>query len=54
MDLEKSLPEGMYMHRKYDKIMDHPIISMGENYNMVLAAKKFSFVTLNHYYIIIY
>jgi len=42
------LPEGMFMHRKYDKIMDHPVVSMGENYNVMLASKKFSFVIINY------
>jgi hypothetical protein len=40
LDLSLMLPEGMWLHRKYDRVMYNAIASMGENYNMVLASTQ--------------
>jgi hypothetical protein len=38
LDLSLMLPEGMWLHRKYDRVMYNSIASMGENFNMILAS----------------
>jgi len=41
IDLNLLLPEGMWLHRKYDNIMYSSIASMGENFNYILSSKLF-------------
>jgi hypothetical protein len=43
IDLAMLLPEGMWLHRKYDNVMYNSIISIGENYNYFLASTQFPF-----------
>lgn len=40
LDLSLMLPEGIWLHRKYDRVMYNSIASMGENFNMVLASTQ--------------
>jgi hypothetical protein len=37
MDLSMMLPEGMWLHRKYDKMLQQGVISLGENFNYFLS-----------------
>jgi hypothetical protein len=39
-DLEDLLPEGMYLHRKYDSMRHHSIITINETWNQILASTK--------------
>jgi len=41
IDLIKILPEGMWLHRKYDSLMYQSIVTLGENYNLLLASNNF-------------
>lgn len=41
IDLAEMLPEGMWLHRKYDSMIQMAIISMTENYNHILASTIF-------------
>jgi len=41
VDLIKILPEGMWLHRKYDSLMYQSIVTLGENYNLLLASNNF-------------
>lgn len=41
VDLLKILPEGMWLHRKYDSLMYQSIVTLGENYNLLLASNNF-------------
>lgn len=36
-DLAMMLPEGMWLHRKYDNMFRTSIVTIGENYNYLLA-----------------
>ena len=40
-DLYKMLPEGMWLHRKYDRMFGNSIASMGENFNHILCSTLF-------------
>jgi hypothetical protein len=37
-DLSMMLPEGMWLHRKYDKLLYNSIVSLGENYNTFISS----------------
>jgi hypothetical protein len=39
-DLEDLLPEGMYLHRKYDCMRHQGILTISETWNQVLASTK--------------
>jgi hypothetical protein len=41
-DVETYLPEGMWLHRKYDREFNNAIISMTENWNHILSNRLFS------------
>jgi hypothetical protein len=43
IDLKMDLPEGMWLHRKYDNLMYQAICSMGENYNYFLSSNIIPF-----------
>jgi hypothetical protein len=45
-DLEDHLPEGMFLHRKYDSCRHHSIFTISETWNQVLASTK-TFTVLN-------
>jgi len=38
IDLSNMLPEGIWLHRKYDSVMHNAIVSMSENYNYFLSS----------------
>ena len=38
IDLSNMLPEGIWLHRKYDRVMHNSIVSMSENYNLFLSS----------------
>jgi hypothetical protein len=38
IDLSNMLPEGVWLHRKYDSVMHNAIASMSENYNYFLSS----------------
>jgi hypothetical protein len=40
-DLDMHLPEGMWLHRKYDREYNNAIIGMTENWNHVLTSTLF-------------
>lgn len=40
-ELAQILPEGMWLHRKYDRCMYSAIASMHENFNYILASRMF-------------
>ena len=40
LDLSLMLPDGMWLHRKYDRVMYNSIASMGENFNMLIASTQ--------------
>lgn len=42
-DLIKILPEGMWLHRKYDSYMNQAIATLGDNYNILLSSYNFPF-----------
>lgn len=44
VDLVKILPEGMWLHRKYDSLLYQSIVTLGENYNLLLASNNFPVV----------
>lgn len=44
LDLIKLLPEGMWLHRKYDSLMYQSIVTLGENYNLLLSSNNFPVV----------
>jgi hypothetical protein len=37
IDLQMSLPEGMWLHRKYDRLLYNGIFGMGENFNLIIS-----------------
>jgi hypothetical protein len=41
-DVETFLPEGMWIHRKYDREYNNAIIGMTENWNHILSNRLFS------------
>lgn len=41
LNLNLFLPEGMWLHRKYDSVMYNSIASMGENFNLIIAGKQY-------------
>ncbi len=47
IDLVKLLPEGVWLHRKYDSLMHQAIATLGENYNLLLASNNFPIVDPN-------
>jgi hypothetical protein len=42
-DLDHFLPEGMWLHRKYDREYNNAIVGMTENYNHILTSHLFPF-----------
>lgn len=38
IELNTMLPDGMWLHRKYDKLMYNSIVHMGENFNYILSS----------------
>ena len=43
-DLVTMLPNGMWLHRKYDSYRNLAIVTLGENYNILLASYNYPFV----------
>jgi len=43
-DLEEMLPDGMYLHRKYDNMRHQSIFSITETWNQVIASTKTTLV----------
>lgn len=41
-DLNMMLPEGMWLHRKYDRIFGNSIASVSENFNHILSSTLFA------------
>ncbi len=41
IDLQGMLPEGVWLHRKYDNVMQTSIASMGENFNYLLSSNLY-------------
>jgi hypothetical protein len=42
-DFDAYLPEGMWLHRKYDREYNNAIVSMSENWNHILTSYVFPF-----------
>jgi hypothetical protein len=41
IDVSMLLPEGMWLHRKYDNILYNSIVTMGQNFNYVISSTLF-------------
>lgn len=40
-DLVKMLPDGMWLHRKYDSYRNLAIVTLGENYNIMISSYNY-------------
>lgn len=43
IDLAKYLPDGIWLHRKYDNMYNNGIISVGDNFNYFISNKLYPF-----------
>jgi hypothetical protein len=41
IDLSNMLPEGVWLHRKYDRVLYNSILSMSENFNYFLSSNAY-------------
>jgi hypothetical protein len=46
-DLVTLLPDGMWLHRKFDSYRNLAIVTLGENYNILLSSYNYPFVDPN-------